>query len=128
VVTKESVVIQFQIGNKTVLINNQPKTMDAAPFILNGRTVVPIRVIAEAFGAEIEWEGSTQTITILLDEKTIVMKVGSTIAKIDEDPIILDAPPVIQNGRTFVPLRFIAEAFGAEIEWEGSTQTITITL
>ncbi len=128
VVTKESVVIQFQIGNKTVLINNKPKTMDAAPFILNGRTVVPIRVIAEAFGAEIQWEGSTQTITILLDKKTIVMKVGSTIASIDDNPIILDAPPVIQNGRTFVPLRFIAEAFGAEIQWEGSTQTITITL
>jgi thiol-disulfide isomerase/thioredoxin len=128
VVSKESVVIQFQIGNKTVLINNKPKTMDAAPFILNGRTVVPIRVIAEAFGAEIQWEGSTQTITILLDKKTIVMKVGSTIASIDDNPIILDAPPVIQNGRTFVPLRFIAEAFGAEIQWEGSTQTITITL
>ncbi|MDD4028651.1 MAG: stalk domain-containing protein [Caldisericia bacterium] len=128
VTTKESVVIQFQIGNKTVKINDQPVLMDAAPFILNGRTVVPIRIIAEAFGATIEWEGSTQTITILLKEKTIVMKIGSTIAQINDNPMILDAPPTIQNGRTFVPLRFIAEAFGATIEWEGSTQTITITL
>ncbi len=128
VITKETVVIKFQIGNKTVRINDEPTVMDAAPFILYGRTVVPIRVIAEAFGASIEWEGTTQTITILLNEKTIVMKIGSTIAQIDDNPTILEAPPVIQNGRTFVPLRFIAEAFGASIEWEGTTQTITITL
>ncbi len=128
VVTKESVVIEFQIGNNTVRINDKPTVMDAAPFILNGRTVVPIRVIAEAFGASTEWEGTTQTITILLNEKTIVMKIGSTIAQINDNPTILDAPPIIQNGRTFVPLRFIAEAFGASIEWEGTTQTITITL
>ncbi|MCK5848090.1 MAG: choice-of-anchor D domain-containing protein [Caldisericia bacterium] len=125
--TKEPVIIRFVIGNKTVLINGEPKIMEASPFISKGRTVVPIRIIAEAFGAKIDWDGKTQTITITQGKNEISMSIGKPIATVNGEKVILDTAPVISSGRTFVPLRFIAEAFGAKIDWDGKTQTITIT-
>ncbi len=89
--------------------------MDAAPFISNGRTVVPIRIIAEAFGAKIDWDGATQTITITLNDNLISMQIGNPKATVNGEMVVLDTAPVINNGRTFVPLRFIAEAFGAKL-------------
>ena len=124
--------IKLQIGSKTVYINDDEKTIEAPPYIKNGRTMVPIRIISEALGAEVEWNASIKEITIKKDIKVIRMQIGSNDVyikeegQLGEDKYILDAPPEIVNGRTFVPIRFIAEAFGAEVNWVEETKEIII--
>ncbi len=123
---KETTVIVLTIGSKAMMIDGKSQEMDVAPFIRNGRTMVPIRAIAEAFGAEVEWKPSTETVEIRLGDLFISMQIGNPVAMIGKKVTSLDSPPVIENGRTFVPLRFIAESFGAEVEWVAETRTIII--
>jgi hypothetical protein len=86
-----------------------------------------VRFIAESFGATVEWVKETETIVIQLDSMTITLQIDNTTAFINGRSYILDAPPIIKNGRTFVPVRFIAESFGATVEWVKETETVIIT-
>lgn len=133
---KKLIRIILVINHPKAIVNDQEYWIDStnhqiAPVILPpGRTFVPIRFISEAFGAEVGWDSSTQTVRIFLPGKNvrITLQINNKIAKVDNNVVTLDAPPTILNGRTFVPLRFIAEAFGAQILWDGSKQQITIEL
>jgi len=118
--------IKLTIGKETATINEEIAVLDAPPFIMEGRTFVPVRFIAESFGAEVEWLKETETIVIRTDDTTISMQIGNPIAMVNASVHQMDAPPVIQNGRTFVPVRFIAESFGAEVDWIKETETIVI--
>ncbi len=115
------------VNDKEVYIDpNNPKV---TPFIVPpGRTVVPIRFISETFGADVKWEQDTKTIRINLESKNIkiTLQVNNKLAKVNDKLITLDAPPLIKEGRTFVPLRFISEAFGAKVNWFGSEKKIVI--
>lgn len=119
--------IILKIGDKMPIVDGEVQPpLEAAPFIHNGRTMVPIRFISEAFGAEVRWEAITKGIIIILGDTVISMQVGSTIVMVNGESHTIDVPPIIKNGRTFVPLRFIAENFGCEVKWDNETQTITI--
>ncbi|MDD4615123.1 MAG: stalk domain-containing protein, partial [Caldisericia bacterium] len=124
--------IVLQIGNQTASVNDEKVVLEAAPYIKNGRTMVPIRFIAESLGAEVGWDNVTKSITIQKGDITISLKIGSIEAFIEEEgaigreKITLEAPPEIVSGRTFVPLRFVSEAFGATLDWNGDTREITI--
>ncbi len=128
--------ISLQINNPKAVINQKEVWIDESnhavvPVILPpGRTFVPIRFISESFGAEVQWDGNTRTVRIFLEalDVRITLQIDNKIARINQDIVNLDAPPQILNGRTFVPLRFIAEAFGAEVQWNGAEQRITILL
>jgi hypothetical protein len=125
-------VIILQIGNPNALKNGETIKLDASPFIENGRTMVPVRFISEAFGATVNWE-PPKTVTIIFRDTRIILQVGNVIASIAKKDtpaqrIILDTPPKIVGGRTFVPIRFIGEAFGAVVDWDSITKTIKITL
>ncbi len=122
----DSTIIILTIGQKTAYINHKEHLLEAAPFISQQRTMVPLRFISEAFGAEIEWFPSERKITIQLDGKTIELWIQKTLALIDQKEHILDAPPLIVNQRTFVPVRFISEALMAQVEWDAKDQIITI--
>lgn len=126
---KNNIVIELWIGKKEAKINGDSYTLDAPSFIENGRTLVPIRFIAEGFGAKVDWIEETKTVIINLENKNIniILQIGSKIAIVNGEKIILEVAPKIVNGRTFVPLRFIAENFGAEVLWNGSEKKITIT-
>ncbi len=124
--------IKLKIGSTTVYINDEEKTIEAPPYIKNGRTMVPIRIISEALGADVDWNASIKEITIKKDIKVIRMQIGSKEVyikeegQIGEEKYILEASPEIVNGRTFVPIRFIAETFGAEVNWVEETKEIII--
>ncbi|MGC8942720.1 MAG: stalk domain-containing protein [Caldisericia bacterium] len=122
------VIIELFVGKKIATINGVSKEIDAPPFIKDGRTLVPIRFIAEAFGAEVQWDGTTKTVKIYLNSKNIkiILQIDNKIAYVNDNKLILDVPPLITNGRTFVPIRFIAESFGAEVRWDGNLKKITI--
>jgi peptide/nickel transport system substrate-binding protein len=130
------VVITLKIDNPIPIINGEPAApLDAAPFILQGRTMIPLRFVAEGFGAKVEYNFAAQReIQITLDLMRIRLWIDNPKALIEPLPpskepnkeITLDVPPLIRNARSFVPLRFISETFGAKVEWEASTQTVTI--
>ncbi|MCK5849057.1 MAG: copper amine oxidase N-terminal domain-containing protein, partial [Caldisericia bacterium] len=125
-------IVKLRIGDQKASVNEEEVTLDVAPYIKNDRTMVPIRFIAEALGAEVGWENATKSITITKDDITISIKIGSVEALIKEEgvigreKIILEAAPEIVSGRTFVPLRFVSEAIGASIDWNSELKEITI--
>ncbi|MGM9551188.1 MAG: copper amine oxidase N-terminal domain-containing protein [Clostridia bacterium] len=96
------------------------------PVIQNNRTLVPLRAISEAYGAEVEWDGETQTIIITKDETVIVMQIGSEKAYVNDEEVTLDVAPKMVKYRTLVPLRFISEAFGFKVEWDQESLTVVI--
>ena len=132
VVVYKKTVIDLQIGNPVARVNGEyGEPYEAAPYIKNGRTMVPLRLIAEAFGATVEWIPETRGINITLDldsaKHTIGLQVGNPTAIVDGEVFALDVAPEIVNARTFVPIRFIAEAFGSQVDWDSLTRTVTIT-
>lgn len=100
---------------------------DQAPIMVKGRTMLPLRAIFEALGAKILWNQKTQTATAIKDDTTIVLKIGSKVATINNKAVTLDVPGQNLKGRTMVPVRFVSEALGQEVGWNSKTQTVTIT-
>ena len=110
-----------------VRIDNQPLAMDVSASTINGRTMVPMRAIFEALGAEVAWDNSTKGITATKEDKTVNLYLNNKTAYIDGAASVLDAAPVTLNGRTMVPARFVAEAMGCTVGWNAATQTVNIT-
>lgn len=94
-------------------------------YLKNGRTLVPLRAIFEALGAEVFWNGETQTVTAKKGDTEIQLVIGGEAYK-NGQLIPLDVPAKSFNGRTLVPLRFVSEALGCQTGWNSETQTITI--
>ena len=120
-------VIMLTIGTDIVTVNGKATSIDAAPEIVNGRTFVPVRFIAETFGSTVEWLAETQGITVTLGDSTIGLQIGNATAVIDGNIVSLEAAPYIKNSRTMVPLRVVSEAFGGDVAWDPALRTITIT-
>lgn len=112
----------------SVKINGNAVAFDVPPQIIENRTMVPLRKIFEVLGAQVNWEGETRTITGIKGETTVVLQVGNTKAFINGVEKTLDVPPLIINGRTLVPARFISESLGAVVGWDGTTRTVTINM
>ncbi len=110
-----------------VLLNEKQIQFDQHPIIQNGRTLVPLRAIFEAIGANVTWNEKLKTITAVYENTTIIMKVGDKTITKNGSKITLDVSPQIINGRTLVPARAVAESFGAKVDWNSDIQTISIT-
>ncbi|AIS51711.1 periplasmic binding protein [Thermoanaerobacter kivui] len=91
---------------------------DALPCIVNGRTMVPVRLFSENLGATVKWDNTTQTVTIQSEDVSVKLIIGKKEAVVNGKNKTLDAAPMVISGRTMVPLRFIAEAFGAVVKWD----------
>ena len=113
-------VVVMQVGSKTMFVNGKAYEKDAAPVIMNDRTLVPIRFVTESLGGTVAWNAETKEVTLVIDGKEIKMTIGKTIEKYGVAPIII-------NGRTFVPVRFVADELGATTAWNAETKTVTIT-
>lgn len=100
------------------------------PYIdTNSRTMVPIRFLAESLGATVDWDGNTQRITIMFNNKKIIMTVGSKEYSIDNAAKVMDTMPVINKGwsRTMVPIRFVAEALGMDVKWDPDNRLVIVS-
>jgi hypothetical protein len=112
---------------KNVRVNGQLQPLDAAPYIKNGRTFVPLRFITEHLSTRISWNQSLQEVTIYTDSRqTIKMRNGSQTLHVNGQALLMDAAPEIKNGRTFVPVRFVSEQLGAEVKYNAATKQVTI--
>lgn len=123
-----TVTISFNVGNQILDINNAKVELEVAPYIVGeGVTLVPLRVISEAFGAEVAWDGETKTVTIVDGETTINVVIGSKTTVVNgEEKALEEAPELLGSGVTMVPLRFISETLGAEVGYVHETQLITV--
>ncbi len=110
----------------TVYVDGTKVIYDSQPITKNGTTLVPLRQTFEALGASVVWDNSTQTITAKKDDTNVKLTIGNQTAFKNGESFTISVPPVVENGRTYVPLRFVAESFGANVGWNGDTQTVTI--
>jgi hypothetical protein len=110
----------------TMIIGGVEAKPDVPAYIENGRTMVPIRIISENLGATVDWNTKTKQVTIVESGKTVVLAINSTKATINGSGYTLESPAVIKNGRTMVPIRFIAEGINYAVDWDNTTKTATI--
>ncbi len=110
-----------------VLIDDQKVHFDQAPVIENGRTLVPMRAIFEAMGAVVAWDEQTKTARAHRWTTTISVQIDNAIMNKNGADIVLDVPPQIKNDRTLVPVRAVAEAFGAGVRWDDQIKGVIIT-
>ena len=122
--------LTMQIGNPVMTVNGIDANIDengTAPVVENGRTLVPIRAIIEAMGGDVKWDGEQNTAVLTLGRDKITLTIGSETAFFNEEKRTLDVAPKIINDRTMLPIRFIAESFKFDVNWDEKTETITIT-
>lgn len=121
--------ITMQINNPR--FTNQGKTLNideggTVPVVIDGRTLVPIRAIIEGMGGKVDWDGNTQKVTLTYYSDKMELTLGKTRAYLNGSSKTLDVAPRTINDRTMLPIRFISENFGCDVEWDGNTQTVTI--
>lgn len=118
--------IKVIIGQTTAYIDGKPTPIDVAPAISNGRTMVPVRFIGEAFGARFSWDEKLRQVTYDLDGLKIELSIDKTVVRVNGRNETIDAAPIIVKGRTMVPVRFVGSHMGASFEWDGQQQMVTI--
>ena len=110
----------------TVVLNGKKLEFDVEPTLINDRTMVPMRVIFEALGAKVDWDGTTQTAIGVTKNTTIKITIGKDYLLKNDNIVVLDSPAVVISGRTLVPVRAIAESLDCKVEWYGETQVVEI--
>ena len=111
--------IVMQINNRNILVNGKTMVNDVAPVIVADRTLVPIRVVTELLGGSAHWDNATRTVTLKIDGKTMNMTIGKEIPGFGTSAVIM-------NDRTYVPVRYVMEKLGADVEWINATRQIII--
>lgn len=123
--------------NITVMLSGSKIEFDVQPQMINDRTMVPLRKIFESLGALVKWDDETETVSARKSSKTVSLTIGSSEMTLDKgdtdvngnaitETVTLDAPAQMVDDRTLVPLRAVSEAFGMDVAWDESTQTVTI--
>ncbi len=123
--------MEFVIDNATMYTNEDGMltavTLETAPFETDGRTMVPVRVIGESFGADVTWDEATSTVGVKAGETEISLAVNSDKAYVNGEEYTLDVPATEINGRTMVPVRFISEALKYDVTYTDELRTVYIT-
>ncbi len=121
---EEKSYIRLQIGTAEIDICGETQTLPAAPMLENDRTLLPIRAVAEALGASVDWDGKTQKISICKKDKEMILKLSDSRALVNGVYYPLDVAPFLFGDTTMVPLRFVTQTLGVIPEWRGETKEI----
>jgi hypothetical protein len=127
--------IILTVDKNVAIVEGVEKIMDVAPFIdkNSNRTLVPIRFVSEFLGGTVDWNATTRTVTIKFEKNInneileIELNIGNTAVYVNGKEVKTDVAPLIKDSRTFVPLRFIAETMGFNVEWNSANRSIAIT-
>ena len=130
--TKENDTMEIilQIGNPNMTVNGTQKPIDAegtVPVVVNDRTLLPVRAVVEEMGGTVGWNENTQTVTLLYGKDEIRLVINDITAFLNGTAQTLDTPPAVLNGRTMLPIRFIAESFHFAVAWNEADQKVAIT-
>lgn len=126
--------VVMTIDSKTILVNNEMDTLDVAPYVKDSRTYVPLRALAQSFGAEVNWDEETGEITVDGNGTKVVLEVGKTTYTVNDNEKTMDVAPELDSaaGRTLVPVRFVAEALGYTVTAiygaDGTTSSVYFTM
>ncbi len=111
----------------SVIYDGEKLDFDTEPEIIDGRVMVPMRGIFEAFGAKVKWDGDTQTVTAKKKSKTVELSVGSNEMTKDGETVTADTAPIIENGRTLIPVRAVSELLELDVDWNEEERTVVIS-
>ena len=119
-------IVAMTIGSFDIIVNNDIVSGDAAPFVdSNWRTMVPVRALSEAFGGSAEWDGDARTVTVVNGNTTIVFNADSDKYTVNGEEKTMDTELTIVDGRTYVPVRFVADELGYQITVLKDAQGLT---
>lgn len=110
-----------------VVVNGSVVTFDVPPQLAQGTVFVPLRGVFERIGATVNYDPASRLITAGRGVTRVALKVGARWAKVNDDTVLMLQPAACLNGRTLVPLRFLIEALGAEVEWSPARREVDIT-
>ncbi|GEN35168.1 copper amine oxidase N-terminal domain-containing protein [Aneurinibacillus danicus] len=119
----------FVIGSTTYKIGDVEKTMDAAPYIKNDRTYLPVRYVAEVMGINednIVWDKASQTVSLFKGNKVVQIKMGVKKITVNGTDITTDVAPEIKNERMMLPIAHVAQALGSKARWDAESKTVYI--
>jgi len=119
--------VMFTLPPVTVILDGQRVSFDVPPQTIDGRVMLPFRAISESLGVTVDWNQSEQTITAKKDDIVVKLPIGSVSPTVNGQIVTVDVPALVVEGRTLVPLRFFAEAFGVTVNWDAATRTVAIT-
>lgn len=126
----QGIIIEMRIGDPVMTVNGAETEIDpgygTAPTIGGERTLVPIRAVIEALGGSVEWNEAEREVVLTMNSDVISLTIDSDAAYLNGEEHILDTAPVVINGRTMLPIRFIAEGFGLSVDWNEAEQSVTI--
>ena len=127
---EKDVYLSLQIDNPYMSVNGESAEIDegrgTSPVIVEGRTLLPIRAVIEAFGGDVLWEGETESVILRIGNDEIKLGINRYEAYLNGEEHILDVSPMIINDRTMLPVRFVAEGFGLGISWDSESRTVHI--
>ncbi len=110
-----------------VVVDGQMMGFDQPPVVAGGRVLVPLRGVFEHLGATVLWNPATNVVTAQRGDTQVQLVIGGRQATVNGRVVLLDVPATIVGGRTLVPLRFVSEAMGAQVDWDNATRVVTIT-
>ena len=123
-------IVTFIIGSSTFIANNKATTSDVAPYIVDGRTFIPVRAFVEATGASVEFDAATQVVTIKGEGIDAQMTIGSNILTVNGETVVMDTAAAIKDGRTVLPVRYAGQAIGYDFECaygaDGAVTSVTM--
>ncbi|MCL1793911.1 MAG: stalk domain-containing protein [Oscillospiraceae bacterium] len=123
--------ITMILGDRYMYVDGEKKEIDPGrgtiAEIIDDRTMIPIRAVAEEIGGTVDWEAASQTVVIKIGTKEIRMTIGSKTLTVNGSTILMDTAPRIKNDRTLVPARFAAEQMGAVVDWDPNLRMVTIS-
>lgn len=121
------------VGNNTyakgisLIINEVPVTSSVMPIMVDSRTLAPVRVISETLGAKVDYDKATKKVVITKGLSKVEMTIDKPQVKVNGVTQVMDTVPIVKNGSTMLPLRFIGEVLDCQVNWDKATQTVTVT-
>ncbi len=129
-------VVVLTVGKTVMMVDGVSQAVDpgrtTTPVIIEGRTMIPISAVMTAVGGTAAWDAVARTVTLKLGTHTLILTIGAATALVDGKTAPIDAEnarvvPIITNGRTMLPLRFVGESFGASVSWDAVTRMVTMS-
>lgn len=119
--------IRFQVGSSLYWIDGETRQMDAVPFVRDDRTYVPVRYLAESMGAVVGWSDPQQKVTLTFRSGPMDLYIGRRVLRFGGRDVEIPVAPVIIDGRTYLPARFVAESAGYSVDWVDESQTVLVS-
>ncbi len=119
--------VRMQLGSIKAAINEASYILDQPPLVVNGRSMVPLKFFTEAFGARVTWKATERSVQVENGNIQATLYINNRNAIVNDTPVILEAAPMIFSGRTLVPVKFVSEVLGYQVDWIAESKAIIIS-